>query len=399
MKGTEANLLKVRYPELLKEIDPDPLKNTDIDLKTLSYSSHKVVSWICLKNEKHKYDVSVNNKTNLSIRGKGSGCKKCFHDTHRIHDEDEINAHRENFVSDISTIQTGDLSEIYFCKLLESMDYKNVINLGNIGATSDIHIITHEDKNYFIQVKTLTHTRGDDYYLTHDIGKYPDNMLIVMVNKERTRYAIEFAGNIKAKRMALPFNSKKSKYLNIMYTDLKIFKHKLKTLIPLSRTELEFSSNTIKKEYEMLNRLESFCNDNNMIYKRNLTNSQPWDGTINGHKLQAKYVSIPYETQLTYAISSKKCAGIFNGKATYRHYDVGDFEYAIVEIGGIKGDETKYHNNFCIIPAKVLIEQKVLKSKTCKGKKCFSICPPDYLRSHWSKPYWNIPEELKLIAT
>lgn len=70
----------------------------------------------------------------------------------------------------------------------------------------------------------------------------------------------------------------------------------------------------------------------------------------------------------------------------------------IIEVGGVIDDENKYHNQFCILSAKTLIEQNILKSNTCKGKKSVSVCPPDYARTHWSKSFWNnIPTELKEV--
>ncbi len=181
-----------------------------------------------------------------------------------------------------------------------------------------------------------------------------------------------------------------------MYTDLGKFKRKLKKLIILSETELSFSDERIQKEYESLQRFELFCIKNNIKYVRNTTNSEPFDGTINNYKFQAKFVLLNHGKSLTYQISSQKKSGTINGKRIRRPYDVGDFNYYIVEVGGIIGEESKYENNFCIIPKSILIEQKILKSDTCKGKYSFGVCSYDYVKPHWSKKYWNnIPKELQ----
>ncbi len=392
-RGTEVNLLKNKYPGIYKQLDPD--KNLNINIDKLSFSSHKIVSWICTKNTNHKYNACPNNRTKFN----GTNCDICFRDTLRVHDETGLINHRNNFISNISKIKTGDETEKYVCEMLESMNYyKDIINLGNIGATADIKIIKNNDKTYYVQVKTLSHINKNAYYLTHTVGKYPENMLIIMVNKERNRFALEFAGNITTKKLYLSFGSKRTKQIGIMYTDINKFKRKLKKLIVYSRRKLEFSNKLYKKEYNMLRRFELFCIQNDIIYQRNPTNSEPWDGVINGYKFQSKYVSLNYGDKLTYNISSDKCAGTLNKKQITQNYDVGDFDYIIVEVGGTKIDKSKYKNNFCIIPSEILIEQKILKSDTCKGKKGFCICPPDYTRIHWSKTFWNhIPNELKIL--
>ena len=80
-------------------------------------------------------------------------------------------------------------------------------------------------------------------------------------------------------------------------------------------------------------------------------------------------------------------------------YDDNEFDLMIVEIEGIDG---QFHGQFCIIPKDVLISQKILKSKTSKGKTTFRICKPDYHKQHWSKVYWNnltpfMKKKIKLI--
>lgn len=389
---SEENLLKNKYPQLLKEWDYE--KNKDIDVNTISFSSHKRVFWLCLNNTEHNYDTSVNNKTNVSLRGVLPGCKKCFHDSVRLQDEILVNNYRNDYKQVINVVKIGDATEKYVENLLLSMDYyQNVTNLGNIGANADISVM-YQNITYYLQVKTITYMKDDIYYMTNNCS-YPDNMLIIMVNNDRNRYALEFAGNIIVKRLCLTFNYNNAKYKNIMYTDLDKFKNKLKELIILSCMEFNFNGECNKKEYLMLERFKRFCVKNNIIYIRNPTNGDSVDGTINGYKFQAKYVTLNYNNTYTYQIDSTKGAGKLNGASIKRNYDVGDFDYIIIEVGGVKNDESKYENNFCIIPSCGLIEQNILKSDTCKGKKGFSICPPDYPKKHWSKMYWNnIPKEL-----
>ena len=91
-----------------------------------------------------------------------------------------------------------------------------------------------------------------------------------------------------------------------------------------------------------------------------------------------------------------KISGHLNTKQLEVPYTIDDFDYMVVELGGVVGDESKYKNNFCILPKSILIEQRILKSDTCPGKYSFCVCPPDYKRSHWSKSFWNvIPKALQ----
>ena len=387
-----ANRLKNKYPHLLEEWDYDKNKNIDVDINTVSYTSHKRVNWICLS-KKHQFETTITSRTDKKENGKLSGCKQCFHDTLRIHDEAELKAHKMNHVSDTTSVQIGDATEKYVEELLNSMNcYKKVTNIGNIAATSDISVTDENDVTYYVQVKTLSH-REKDIYTASDLNQYPDNMLIIMINSKRDRFALEFSKNISVNKLSLTFSYEKSKYKDIMYTDIDKFKQKLKQSVMLSSQKLEFSNVYNKLEYEMLQRFEIFCIKNNIKYLRNLTNCEASDGTINEYKFQAKHVSLSRRNY--YQIPTNKSGGELNGKRIAKPYEVNDFDYIIIEVGGIINDELKYHNNFCIIPKSILIEQKIFGSDTCKGKTTIGICPPDYESNHWSKFYWNnIPKEL-----
>ena len=90
---------------------------------------------------------------------------------------------------------------------------------------------------------------------------------------------------------------------------------------------------------------------------------------------------------MTYYVTSVKSAGKVNGGNVKRHYELNDFSYMIVEVGGTRDEPEKYKGNFCILPIRVLLENNILKTDTCKGKKGFYVCPPDYPKEHWSKKY------------
>jgi len=396
MKQTEvkSNLLKDKYPELLKEWDYE--KNKNVDVNTITYGSTLKVYWLCLSNH-GSYLASICSKT-ASIKNFGhpTRCRKCFNDTQRKRDLNAVEEKMKNHIPNIDKIIIGENTEIYITELLTSMNcYKTVTNIGNIGADSDVGVTDEYDNTYYIQVKTLTYIKNDTYRLERNVG-YRNNMLIVGVNKDRTRFAIDFVENLKENNVYLAFACKKSKYANIMYTDIDKFKQKIQELMVLSCTEFKFTSITIENEYCMLKRFEKFCIDNNISYARNFTNGNTVDGHINGYTFQAKFVSLnANDDAKTYNVTFYKHAGRLNRANLRQPYEEGDFDYMIIEVGGINDDKNKYKSNFCIIPSKILKQQHLFKTDKDKGKIVFTVCPPDYERQHWTKQYWNkIPQEL-----
>ena len=383
-KINENNLFINKHPNLVKEWNVE--MNKDIDIKTISFSSHKKVYWSCEKG--HMYLASLNNRTKKK-KGGGSKCSVCAYDLLRVHDKDVLNTLRMTYNPRINTTSIGDENENFITNLLlDTNKYKNVKTIGNLGTKSDV-AITHIDNSInYIQIKTLTKNRKNSYYLTNN-SKYPDNMLIVMLNKEKTCFALEFSGNIKVKRLSLSYDYKKSKYQNIMFTNIEKFTSKLIELIPQSCNTDNSSTLSIDKEQISLLRLKKICDNNNLKYEKNKTNGDTIDCFINNFKIQAKFVSTNCKNTATYNVTSNKSCGRLKGKQIKRNYEENDFDMIIVEVGGIKDNENKYINNFCFIPKDILIEQNILKTTTCKGKKSFSVCQPDYEREHWSKKYWN----------
>ena len=66
-----SNLLKDKFPELLKEWD---YKKNTIDLETLTYGSNKKVWWLCSK--KHSFSTTPKSKFR-STEKKHKGCPYC----------------------------------------------------------------------------------------------------------------------------------------------------------------------------------------------------------------------------------------------------------------------------------------------------------------------------------
>lgn len=372
-----------KFPHLENEIDYENNIKNNIDINKISIYSNKVVYWKC--QNVHKYKIRLCNRTKY-----GTGCKECVIDSRRIHDKHKIELLRNSTRIIKESVFIGDNTENYIEDLLiKTSLYKNVEKLGEIGGSGDICITHHNDAINYIQIKTLVKDkRCKDTYNVLNNKKYEDNMLIVMVNKERTHFGLTFFEDIKElKSLSLTFNSK-SKYKNIIYNDVEIFLENLIKLIPKS-TKNNIISKTTNMETESLNRFKKYCMKNNIIFNRNKTNGNTIDGIINSFTFQAKYTNFNVKNGQTYHINSIKSSGRLNGKDIKKPYEIKDFDFMIIEIGGTKIDPDMYNGNFCIIPFEVLIKQNIIKTDTCKGKYSFHICPPDYKKEHWSKLYWN----------
>lgn len=386
-----SNLLINRRPDLISEWVTDINNEMGIDINSITYSSHKKVYWKCYDKNHKMYIASPNARTSTSQGRSGSGCPECSFDKKRVHDKNELIARRNEIKPIRDTTSIGDETEQYVKDLLiNSNEYKHIEIVGFLGGNADISIEQFNGCITYIQIKTLTriHSKNDTYFMTND-HKYPDNMLIVMLNKERTRFGLEFAGNIKVKRLSLVYDYKKSKYYNIMYKDKNIFLKALIDLIPKS-SNINETNEAITKEIKMLTRFEKFCENNNIEYFRNNTNGNAVDGTINGFRFQAKFVNNNRVNQKTFGVSFSKAGGKLNGKNIVKYYEKDDIDFVVVEIGGTIEEPGKYEGNFCIISENVLLDQNILKTETNKGKKSFYICPPfGYEKYHWSKKYWN----------
>jgi len=288
-------------------------------------------------------------------------------------------------------IKIGENTEIFLVDLLKQINnFSNVIRLGNLSEKFNIKIQLKDGTTKGIQIKTLTEkiNKRDVYYINNK-KIYDDQILVVMINKERTRFALDFFKNIKHGIVELPFSSTRSKYINIMYKDLNLFTDKLIELIPYSLDYELILSKNLQKENDMFNRLESFCLKKKWDFKLNDSNYNGIDLYINDCAFQAKYISLNDNTSNTYKIPmTKKIDSIV------KPYDISDkFDYIVAEVGGYKTDNindlTMFHNCFCIISKMLLIQNEIIKTDTCSGKTSMQICAPNYSKDHWSKLLWH----------
>lgn len=387
------NLIIIKNIELIDEWSFSENIKIGLDIKKLTCGSGKKAWWKCSKLDHPSYFATIHLRT-----GGGSKCKECNLESRgRSKEQRTIEkkvVEERKIDPKYNTTETGDNTESYIVDLLSNSEmYKNVQKIGNIAGKADIKITMNNGDLKYIQVKTLSCVKNKDDLYYFPTKKYRDNMLIVGVNKNRDRFMVEFYKRFKnIKTLSLPFNSIRSKYNDIMYKDSKLFTDKMIELIPLS-CSTNIVDPTSTKEISSLDRLEQFCINNGLDFNRNTTNGNSVDCYINNYKMQAKYRSENHG--YNFKIDIKKSSGMVGGKRTRYPYQENDFDYLIVEVGGMKGNIGEYFGNFCIIPMSILINKGLIRTKDCDGKKTVNICPPDTISDHWTKKYWNNYQSLK----
>jgi hypothetical protein len=295
------------------------------------------------------------------------------------------------------SISKGDETEKFVSEIIKSFgNIEDVKIIGNTGSMYDI-IYKYKDDNYrAIQVKTLIKDNySDDTWRVKINQTYLHDTLIVLVNENRTRFGLISYCNVNTTTLSLGFKKlNKGKYRHCKYNDLTKFSTSLNRRSKQSsiyNVEDSFSD-SIKKEYNSLLRLEEKCGENNIEFVRNNTNSTSIDCYINKFSAQCKYSSLLEGKKKLYSkFNLHRSNGSINGihqTKPYSEYDLID--YFIFEIGGPKTDCNKYNGYFCIIPIKILIERGYISNReNNNGKKSISLCPPDYTEQHWCLQYWN----------
>ena len=371
--------------QLIDEFDVD--NNIDVDLLKLPYGSHKKIWWKCKNN--HSFSVTLNSRTNTK-----SSCKICKYDEHtkdiqfKKQVKEKILNYNKNTKLNNKTNESGVKNEKYVYELLKNIHNIHDIQLvGHFGGFADIIIKFNNEDNYkLLQIKTLTKINETSYYMTNSVN-YPDNLLIAMVDNSHQYFAIEFAGNIKVKRLSLYYNNDQSKYKNIMIRNEKDFINNIVEKLSLS-TVIKNLTETLtecqKKEYYMRQRLKSKCIELNLLYQDNDINHDTIDCYINNIPIQLKYASINQIHRNTISITMRKSCGIIGLKRVKQSYHLDDaFEFVIIEIENSL-------SNFCIIPKQELANKKCISTNDIIGTGICYIMPYNNGINHWSNNYWNI---------
>ena len=369
--------------QLIYEFDTE--KNVDVELLKLPYGSHKKIWWKCKNN--HTFNVTLNSRTNTK-----SSCKICKYDEHTKDIEfkklvkEKILNYNPNLINN-ETNKTGVKNEKYVYDLLKHIhNIKEIQLVGQFGGFADIIVKFNNEDNYkLLQVKTLTKINETSYYMSNS-SNYPDNLLIAMVDSNYKYFAIEFAGNIKVKRLALYYNNNQSKYKNIMFHNEQDFINNIIEKLSLStivKNIIEIFTETQKKEYKMRERLKETCIKLNLLYEDNNINHNTIDCYINNIPIQLKYASINQTHRNTISITMRKSCGQIASKHIKQSYHIDDnFEFVIIEMGNSL-------NNFCIISKQELADKKCISTNHTIGSGICYVMPYNNGIKHWTNNYWN----------
>lgn len=278
---------------------------------------------------------------------------------------------------------TGDDSEIFILDIIKNFkEIKSCLRIGQTGDKCDIKY-QFNDENFErgLQVKTLSQTKEDKYRWAALCGSYPENTLLVFVNKERNKFALIYSQYC-SKSINFTFvPNSKTKYKNNIFTDIDEFK---KQLLIYMKNSIEYKcslSITQLKEKNSLIRLEEKCKENNLDF--NLSNSYTtiYDCIINNLKIQCKFTSKKYYNQYSCFVCKK--SPLINGKSNGIPYsNKDDINFIIIEIGD-------YEGQFYIIPVKEFIDRKVFSSAKEKGITNVLVPPPNY-NNNKSKYFWML---------
>lgn len=366
-----------RIPEkLINEFDKVVHKQKtgeDLNLKSMPFKNRQIIWWKCLHVDKHdSYLATIFNKQK-------SGCPKCVIENRRkLTPEEKQKIIESSLIPKISKTAIGDKTEQYVYNLLKD-HYKieSCLVVGHIGCKADIVVkLFGIEEKKSLQVKTMSGGNGGH------LGNYDDQMLIVFVNNERTKFAMGFLNEFDSKSACF---SSKGRYNHMIQKDEKEFCYNIVEKIVESTPFTNIRSQLNKsqqKEYDMRLRLEKKCRLLKLPYRDHVTNGDTIDCFINDIPIQLKYSSKRKSrpNSKTVDIHSKK-KSFFEGKSRdIPYHDNDPFEFVIVQIEG-------YDDKFCIIPKSELL-----------SKLTSSVCFPDYTKPHKMLKYWNNFNQLRPLV-
>lgn len=344
--------------------------------------SNVKVEWICHVDPKHVWNALINNRT----KKRPTGCPLCrlVHDpvAKRQKQDDPRDGKKQS-------TQIGDATEHWCAEQLRPY-FSKVEVIGNTTDKTDVIVTLDDGSRRSIQCKTLSHDKntGEDVYKVTKLLGY-GKMLLMMVNNERTCFAVMMAENITTKSIEFRFASDHTKYTNFMFHKREVFVQRVVEQVPLAAEYIPNISRSTQKEIDMYKRLALWCERRGYIWKRNEHNDSAMDGWINGIPVQCKYRSSP--SGVCYSIQMHTMAGTLNGRRITKPYAItSPFDFLVVELGGPPDQPDKYHGQFLFLPKEQLVEQDILStSVTERGHEAVGVAPPDYLKSHWTLPFWN----------
>jgi len=356
-----CGLLCIRFPDHIKDW------NDHIEVGDVFGTSSNTKNWKC-----HLHDEEYVATPDAKIRSPlCSGCHKTTNERSNI---------------GLECTKSGSDMEDYFVSLFVDHPLIKQVNRTVIGGGLDDVVITlkSDNKPRGIQIKTLVESfQGgmypESYILNFNTDKpYPNNMLIVAINRRKTRFFVTFCENIQyGKQVNIRYTSRAKKYNENKFTDKNLFITEVIKLLPdcVEIKDIENRYNNLNsKEINMRNRLCKKLDELKIIYQDASNNNDAYDIFINGYMIQLKFTNNKHNNMFQVNMTRT------GSKRPYS--DTDNVDIFIYEIGG-------HEENFLIIPINELIEHGVVSSNNHEGKVFIYIPPPDYSKENWAMKYWN----------
>lgn len=378
--------VNITHPHLVSEWDDAR------PMEDYTHGCHTKIKWKCENN--HRWEAELKSRCHATKPTKCTECRRAIvKEPVAPPDKEAIEQYRKRIITRNHT-RTGDDTERWVVEFLQSAGlYSKVEKIGQNADKTDIIVTFNDGTIKSIQTRSLvTISEERDIYSVKNDTEYLNDMLMIYVNQARTRFAATYYGMLnRIKCLKLRFKSNKSKYKGMMYTDKSVFLEKINDLIKDSCDyEANITSAAINQELAMLARLEVWCKEHNLRYRRNDTASNSIKGWIEERPFQARCSSLPMNGDSTYRIHFQKSLGYLQNKRIYQNYAADDgFDLFIIEVGGTLDNPTQYCGQFLILPTSVLLSRGIMRTEQSKGKPSIYTHNPNFKGKHWTTPYWN----------
>jgi hypothetical protein len=264
----------------------------------------------------------------------------------------------------------GDSNEAFIVDIINSLNFSDVVYVGNTGNKFDV-FIKYKDESFYrgVQIKTLIHYAGkiSDRYIINSgqsISGYYDDTLIVAVTNDKSKFALLFYGEKTKKNTSVPISH--------LY-NVEEFKKQFIIMCKKSTIVENFDDHLHKherQEADSMNRFKIKCDELGITFERNITNRNEIDAIVNGYKVQFKSSLNIKGNRCEFSISR------FIGQKHIPYSDEDEIDIFVFEI-------VSNPNIFYIVPKKLLIETKFLSTKFTKGRLSIGIPLPNHSEYRW----------------
>lgn len=352
-------LLFMKRPDLLPELE------TGVNVGTLLTKSRKTLKW----NPKcgHSYSRAVFRRVEVH-----SPCVIC----------DPL-PHCDDCV------KIGTATENWLAVLLRSLPLvQRVDETGHMYNGIDDLVLTLTDgTKRLAQGKTLSKRNGNNFGLSYD-QSYPERMLILAVDNERSKFFVSYAQdfkNYKGKNgrgcAGISFGPTSKNFQDKKFNNAAAFAAKVLELLPQALQEHElkaedrYSANFLV-EKQSRERLRTKSESFGFEFVDHKDNISSVDLYINGKSVQHKFSTEKRAVALEWSSLGK------NRKRKCVPYSCADG----IEIFSF--EHSRHLGDFLLIPASVLVEAGFLSNAADGGKVKFSAYDPADLEQHYAR-YWN----------